>query len=72
MVISDAAALMSWIESSLPELDVATFGPWLAQPAGPGAVTALVHVRVESAAQPTRSITVTLCAHPIAPDHAAK
>ncbi|WP_433566878.1 hypothetical protein ACQP1O_17820 [Nocardia sp. CA-151230] len=65
MVISHAAALISWIESALPELDPTTFGPWLAEPAGPGAVIAVVHVRVESATRPARSIAVTLSAHPI-------
>ncbi|WP_405135583.1 hypothetical protein [Nocardia sp. NBC_01388] len=65
MVITDAKALLAWIEASLPEVAPAAFGPWLAEPAGPGAVSAVVHIRVESAARPARSIVVVLSAHPI-------
>lgn len=64
-MIPDAKALLAWIEASLPEVAPAAFGPWLAEPAGPGAVSAVVHIRVESAGRPARSIVVVLSAHPI-------
>ncbi|MEV6096168.1 hypothetical protein [Nocardia sp. NPDC051981] len=72
MVISSASALVRWIEDALPQLDSSIFGPWLAEPPEPQALTALVHVRVESPAQPTQSITVALSAHPTTGDHAAR
>ena len=70
-MIDNAAALVQWIENALPQLDSTAFGPWRAEPPDPHALTALVHVHVESPAQPTQSITVALSAHPTTSDHPA-
>lgn len=71
-MIESAAALMRWIEAALPEIDSTSFGPWLAQPPTRDAVTAVVHVRVESAFRPPRTITVALSANPTASDHSSR
>lgn len=71
-MISSAAALMRWIEAALPDIDSTTFGPWLAQPPTPDAITAVIHVRVESAARPTQSIVVALSACRTTGDHPAR
>ncbi|MFE3795738.1 hypothetical protein KHQ06_24650 [Nocardia tengchongensis] len=63
---------MRWIEAALPEIDSVTFGPWLAQPPTHDAITAVVHVRVESASRPPQSITVALSAYPTAGDHSSR
>lgn len=64
-MITDATALLAWIETALPPVDPEIFGPWLAAPAGRGAVAAEVYVRVESAGRVTQSVTVSLSTHPV-------
>ncbi|MGW5106137.1 hypothetical protein [Nocardia sp. NPDC004123] len=70
-MITSAAALVAWIEAALPEADPAAFGPWLAEKPSPGALAAIVHIRIESTHQPPQSACVTLSAHPLTDNHTA-
>ncbi|WP_280335039.1 hypothetical protein [Nocardia wallacei] len=62
-MIDHAAALVRWIETQLPEPGPG-YGPWTTDPAPPGAVTATIHVRVDSGHRTPALITIALSASP--------
>lgn len=64
-MIGDSAQLLAWIEANLPALDEDRFGPWQAQPARPGAITARVDVRIRSHGIRDRHTVVLLSAAPL-------
>ncbi|MFI6213283.1 hypothetical protein ACIBCD_14940 [Nocardia brasiliensis] len=64
-MIGDSTQLLDWIESNLPALDEDRFGPWQAQPARPGTISARVDVRIRSRGVRDRHTVVLLSAAPL-------
>ncbi|MGO4612968.1 hypothetical protein AB4305_03320 [Nocardia sp. 2YAB30] len=47
-MIGSAAEVVAWIEANLPALDQDRFTPWVTEASAPGALSAHIHVRIQT------------------------
>ncbi|MGW4330447.1 hypothetical protein ACWEKR_31715 [Nocardia sp. NPDC004573] len=66
-MITNAAELVTWIETNLPYRDPDRFDPWVAEPPVPGALHAVIEVRIHGPGTAERVIRLEVSAAPIQP-----
>ncbi|WP_249645278.1 hypothetical protein [Nocardia sputi] len=66
-MITSAAELVAWIETNLPDLDSDRFGPWVVEPPVPGALRAVIEIRVHAPGAADRVLRLEVSAAPLQP-----
>ncbi|MFI5540674.1 hypothetical protein ACIHAX_36510 [Nocardia sp. NPDC051929] len=64
-MITNATELVTWIETNLPHRDPDRFAPWVAEPPVPGALRAVIEVRIHAPRTAERVIRLEVSAAPI-------
>ncbi|WP_157129266.1 hypothetical protein [Nocardia amamiensis] len=63
-MITNAVDLVAWIEASLPDLDPDRFEPWVVEPPVPGALRAVIEIRIHAPAVAAQVIRIEVSAAP--------
>jgi hypothetical protein len=67
VVITHAAELVAWIETNLPHRDPDQFEPWIVEPPVPGALRAVIEIRIHAPGVAERVLRLEVSAAPIQP-----
>ncbi|MEU2175303.1 MULTISPECIES: hypothetical protein [Nocardia] len=66
-MITNATELVAWIETNLPHLDPDRFEPWVVEPPVPGALRAVIEIRIHAPGVTERVLRLEVSAAPTQP-----
>ncbi len=64
-MITHAADIVTWMEANLPALDPDRFEPWVVEPPVPGALRAVIEIRIHAPGAAERVLRLKVSATPI-------